>query len=183
MTTSAHAAWPWRRPERRLIRLPTTTPAAVTARSTTPPQSVHDGLCSLTAALSHRYHSFHMSKTTSPHATTPPTAPLPTPLATAITVQLLARWSIGVSSSFCDESDWDAASEAEIAAAVDLALAPTLAKLAAADEMVSWIAPRVDEHAGRQVMATFDRRRMEALEAALAAYRAATVAQSATLST
>lgn len=50
----------------------------------------------------------------------------PSPLALDIARALEERWSIGVSSTFCDESEWDSASTEEIAAAIDEILLPRL---------------------------------------------------------
>lgn len=45
-----------------------------------------------------------------------------TTLAVAIAQALCAMWSIGHSSHFCDETDWDAAEESEVAEVVQIAI-------------------------------------------------------------
>lgn len=64
-----------------------------------------------------------------------------------------------------------------VAELLDEVLAPVRAQLAAADTIVSLIQPRIDdnrrERHGGQGMTAFDRNRMEALAAAVDAYRTA----------
>jgi len=65
----------------------------------------------------------------------------------------------------------------EVTAIIEQEYAPQTAQLAAAQMMVDWTAPHIDENrkeSGRQVMSVFDRNRMERLAEAVDAWRAAT---------